>query len=36
MNASQATDHKDRLIQQLKQEAAELREKERNYKALQD
>lgn len=29
-------DHKDRLIAQLKQEATELRQKERDYKSLQD
>ena len=29
-------DHKDRLIAQLKQEATELRQKERDYKNLQD
>ena len=29
-------DHKDRLIQQLKMEATELRQKERDYKSLQD
>ena len=30
------SDHKDRLISQLKQEAQELRQRERDYKALQD
>lgn len=35
MSASN-TDHKDRLIQQLKQEAIELRQRERDYKALQE
>lgn len=30
------SDHKDRLISQLKQEATELRQRERDYKALQD
>lgn len=29
-------DHKDRLIAQLKAEAQELRQKDRDYKALQD
>ena len=29
-------DHKDRIIAQLKQEAADLRQKERDYKNLQD
>ena len=29
-------DHKDRLITQLKQEAVELRQRERDYKALQE
>jgi chromosome segregation ATPase len=29
-------DHKDRLISQLKQEATELRQRERDYKTLQD
>ncbi len=33
---SQQTDHKDRLIHQLKQEAIELRQRERDYKALQE
>jgi hypothetical protein len=27
-------DHKDRIIQQLKQEAIELRQRERDYKSL--
>jgi chromosome segregation ATPase len=30
------SDHKDRLIAQLKQEAMELRQRERDYKSLQD
>lgn len=30
------SDHKDRLIAQLKQEATELRQRERDYKSLQD
>jgi hypothetical protein len=30
------SDHKDRLISQLKQESQELRQRERDYKALQD
>jgi hypothetical protein len=34
--ATGAQDHKDRLIAQLKQEALELRQRERDYKALQD
>lgn len=34
--SASGADHKDRLIQQLKQEATELRQKERDYKALQD
>lgn len=29
-------EHKDRLIQQLRQEAIELRQRERDYKALQE
>ena len=29
-------EHKDRLIAQLKSEAQELRQRERDYKALQD
>ena len=33
---SQGTDHKDRLIAQLKQEATDLRQRERDYKSLQD
>ena len=30
------TDHKDRLISQLRHEAQDLRQKERDYKSLQD
>lgn len=33
---AQGADHKDRLIGQLKQEATELRQRERDYKSLQD
>jgi RNA binding exosome subunit len=33
---STSIDHKDRLITQLKQEAVELRQRERDYKALQE
>jgi hypothetical protein len=29
-------DHKDRIVAQLKQEATELRQKEHDYKTLQD
>ena len=34
--SSGGVEHKDRLIGQLKGEAQELRQKERDYKALQD
>ena len=33
---AQGSDHKDRLIGQLKQEATDLRQRERDYKSLQD
>lgn len=35
-NNAAGADHKDRLIGQLKQEANELRQRERDYKTLQD
>ena len=35
-NAAIAQDHKDRLVAQLRAEAMELRQREREYKLLQD
>src|SRR5687767_6617974 len=35
-SAPMGADHKDRLISQLKHEAMELRQRERDYKTLQD
>jgi protein tyrosine phosphatase len=35
-NNNMNQDHKDRLVAQLRQEAMELRQREREYKALQD
>ena len=36
MTSQPANEHKDRLIQQLKEEANSLRQRERDYKTLQD
>lgn len=36
MNQGQVQDHKDRLVAQLRQEAMDLRAREREYKNLQD
>ena len=35
-NEAAAQDHKDRLVAQLRQEAMDLRARERDYKNLQD
>ena len=35
-NGAAAQDHKDRLVAQLRQEAMDLRAREREYKQLQD
>ena len=36
LNQGQVQDHKDRLVAQLRQEAMDLRAREREYKNLQD